>query len=108
MKMRKVNFDRSLYVINYAFISVLVCTIVIFSLFYVHQLPQATLNLIFVFSLVILCSDIVICVSISFYAFAQKPKLELCLNVFAFQIKELVTYFNRKTPNLEIVYQMWV
>lgn len=106
MKMRKVQFNRSLHLINYAFVSVLVCTIVIFSLFYVDQLSPSTLSFVFVFFLVILCSDVVICVSISFYAFAQKPKLELCLNVYAFQIKELVTYFNRKTPNLEIVYQM--
>lgn len=106
MKMRKFNFTHSLMLINIALIIVLVCTIVIFTLFYLDRISLSTRNVIFLFFFGLLCVDVVICVSISFYAFAQKPKLELCLNVYAFQIKELVTYFNRKTPDLEIVYQM--
>lgn len=107
MKMRKVSFTRSLWAINGAFLSVLASTAVIFTLFYLEHLAQSTRDFLFVVFLTLLGLAVVVCVSISIYAFAQKPKLEQCLNVYAFQIKELVTYFNRKTPNLEIVYQMW-
>ena len=107
MHMKGFKYTKTLGAMNLSLLSVILFGFIMFIVFYLDNIELRYREYALHCSFTVLCLNVFSCMYCALYAFFKKPRLELCLNVYAFQIKELVLHFNRRTPNLKITFQMY-